>query len=127
MSENEEPTVATTEDPQADFPEKFEQAKKPAAKKPAAKKAESDEQPDPKKWPTTDVEERWSAGHGNVLEERTVTVHKPYHYKQLAADLGFDRDWRELAALNKVRNGRYDIEPGTVITVTPNRLPLPLD
>lgn len=61
---------------------------------------------------------------GNVLEERTVTVKELTDYKTLAREVGFDGDFRDLAAQNGVRNGRYEIEPGTVVTIPPNRLPI---
>jgi hypothetical protein len=60
----------------------------------------------------------------DVLKERTVTVKELTDYKTLAREVGFDGDFRDLAAQNGVRNGRYEIEPGTVVTIPPNRLPI---
>lgn len=121
-----EPTVATTENPSEDFAEKFDRSDvvdEPVAEKPKtkskstrAKKADADldEHPDG----------IWSITAGGPTVDRTVTVHKPYTYRELAADIDWSGDWRELAALNKIRNGRYAIEPNTVINVPATRLPV---
>lgn len=125
MSETEEPTVATTEDPQGDFPEKFDRsdvAKEASAEEPKPKGKRG------KKEAKEELDEHsdgiWSATAGGPTVERKVTVHKPYSYKELAADLDWSGDYRELAVLNGIRSGRYSIDPDTKLTVPAAHLPV---
>jgi hypothetical protein len=54
---------------------------------------------------------------------KKVTIKKISHYRDEAAKHGWAGDWRELGALNGVRNGIFTIDAGTTIIIFPNATP----